>query len=66
VKAVPDLGVLGVSVLLMLAVGVELEVRDFREVARRKASLLGVLLLPAIFWLVLGFALARLLALRRT
>ena len=62
-KAVLDIGVLGVTLLLMVTVGMDLEVGDFREVARRKGALLGTLLLPAILLPVLGFALARALAL---
>jgi BASS family bile acid:Na+ symporter len=63
-KAVLDLGVLGVTVLLMLTVGMDLEARDFREVARRKGSLIVVLLLPALLLPVLGFGLAHLLTLQ--
>ena len=62
-KVVLDLGVLGVTLLLMVTVGLKLEARDFREIARRKGVLLGTLLLPAILLPVLGFALARGLAL---
>jgi bile acid:Na+ symporter, BASS family len=58
-----DLGILAVTLLLMVTVGMELEGRDFREVARRKEVLLGTLLLPAILLPVLAFALARVLAL---
>ena len=62
-KAVLDSGVLGVTLLLMVTVGMELEAHDFREVARRKGVLLGALLLPAVLLPVLRFALARGLAL---
>jgi bile acid:Na+ symporter, BASS family len=58
-----DLGILAVTLLLMVTVGMELEARDFREVARRKGVLLWTLLLPAILLPGLGFALARALAL---
>jgi bile acid:Na+ symporter, BASS family len=57
-----DLGILAVTLLLMVTVGMELETRDFREVARRKGVLLWTLLLPAILLPGLGFALARALA----
>jgi bile acid:Na+ symporter, BASS family len=57
------MGVLGVTLLLMVTVGMELEPRDFREVSRRKGVLLWTLLLPAILLPGLGFALARALAL---
>jgi len=63
VKAVLDIGVLGVTLLLMVTVGMELEPHEFREVARRKGVLLATLLLPAVLLPLLGFALARLLAL---
>jgi BASS family bile acid:Na+ symporter len=63
VKAVLDIGVLAITLLLMVAVGMELEARDFREVLRRKEALLATLLLPAILLPVLGFAVARALAL---
>jgi bile acid:Na+ symporter, BASS family len=63
VKTVLDIGVLLVTLLLMVTVGMELEGGDFREVARRKAALLGALLLPAILLPLLAFALARALAL---
>ncbi len=36
VKTTLDLGVLAVTLLLMVTMGMELETRDFREVARRK------------------------------
>ena len=58
-----DIGVLLVTLLLMVTVGMELEGGDFREVARRKAALLGALLLPAILLPLLAFALVRVLAL---
>jgi len=59
-----DIGVLSVTILLTVLVGMELEARDFRQVARRKGVLLGtLLLLPAILLPALGFTLARALAL---
>ena len=57
-KAVLDIGVLGMTLLLRAAAGMELEARDFREVARRKGVLARTLLLPAILPLVLEVVLA--------
>jgi len=62
-KAVLDIGVLGVIVLMMAAVGMELEARHFRAVARRKGALLLALAAQAAILPVLGFVLSRLLAL---
>jgi bile acid:Na+ symporter, BASS family len=59
VKTIFDIGVLAVTLLMMVTVGMELEALDFRDVARRKGVLRGTLLLPAILLPVLGFALAR-------
>jgi len=63
VKTVLDLGVLGVTLLLMVTVGTELEARDFRAISRRKGMLAGTLLLPPLLLPVLGFLLARAFAL---
>jgi BASS family bile acid:Na+ symporter len=63
VKTILDIGVLLVTLLLMVTVGMELEGGDFRAVAHRKAALFGALLLPAILLPLLAFALARVLAL---
>ena len=58
-KVVLDIGVLGMNLLLKKAAGMELEVRDFREVARRMGVLFRTLLLAAMYpRLGLGFALA--------
>lgn len=62
-KAVLDIGVLAVTLLMMVTVGMDLEARDFREIARRKRALLRALLLPAVLLPFLGFGLARALAL---
>jgi bile acid:Na+ symporter, BASS family len=62
-RSLLNCGILGVTILLMMTVGAELQVRDFREVVRRKGLLLGILLLPAALLPVIGFALARILAL---
>ena len=56
VKTALDVGVLVVTILLMVTVGMELEPRAFRVVARRKSLLLWTLLLPAILLPMLGFA----------
>lgn len=39
-----DLGVISVTLLMMVTVGMEVEAHDFRAVARRKGVLLGALL----------------------
>ena len=57
-----DIIVLGGTILLMVTLGMELDARDFREVARRKGVLLGTLLLPTMLLPVRVFALARALA----
>jgi bile acid:Na+ symporter, BASS family len=62
-KAVLDLGILGVIVLMMTAVGMELEARHFRTVAQRKGALLLTLAAQAVILPALGFGLVRLLAL---
>lgn len=62
-KTVLDLGVVGLSLLMMATVGMELEPDAFRRLARRRGLLAGTLLLPAALLPVLGFALARALAL---
>ena len=62
-KQILDIGVLVVTVLLMLTVGIELETSDFRQMRRRTAAFFGALLLPALVLPVLGFALARALGL---
>ncbi len=58
-KAVLDIGVLGVTVLMMLTVGMELEGRHFREVVRHKwevtLALAGqAILLPLVGLVVIG------------
>ena len=44
-QTVLNLAILGITLLLMVTVGLELEVRDFREIGRRKGVLCGALLL---------------------
>ena len=62
-KAILDLGVLSVLVLMMGAVGMELEGRHFRAVARRKWTLLLALAAQAVVLPALGFLLTRAMAL---
>ncbi len=58
-KAVLDVGVLGVTLLLMVTAGVELAPEDFRAVLRRKSRLVGALLLPTLLLPLLGFGVTR-------
>jgi bile acid:Na+ symporter, BASS family len=60
-KAILDFGVLGVTVLLMVTVGMALELRQFPDVLRRKWLLGGVLAAQAVILPLLGFALTRVL-----
>ena len=62
-KTVLDIGVLLVTLLLMVTVGMELEAGDFRRVTQRKGTLLCTLLLPAGLLPALGFGLTRLMRL---
>jgi len=62
-KTVVDIGVLLVTLLMMVAVGLELEWRDFRDVADRKGALAVALLLPVVLLPALGFGVARVLVL---
>ena len=62
-KTVLDLGVLGVLVLMMGAVGMELEGRHFRAVARRKRMLLSTLAAQAAILPALAVGLTYVLAL---
>jgi BASS family bile acid:Na+ symporter len=63
VKVVLDIGVLGVLVLMMGAVGMELERQHFRAVAERKGMLLLTLAAQAAILPALGFGLTCILAL---
>ncbi len=58
-----NLGVPFVMVLMMMTVGIELKLGDFREVIHRKRMLLGPLLLPALLLPLLASVLGRALAL---
>jgi len=58
-----DIGVLCVTVLMMSAVGMDLEVRHFREVARGKWTLILTLVSQAVLLPILGLALTRIIAL---
>src|SRR5574341_1072510 len=62
-KTVLDFGVVCVTVLMMGAVGMELEGRHFRDVARRKGTLILILTAQALFLPALGFGLTRVMAL---
>jgi BASS family bile acid:Na+ symporter len=62
-KAMLDIGILGVIVLMMTAVGMELEARHFRTVAQRKGALFLTLAAQAAILPALGFGLSRVLAL---
>lgn len=62
-KATLDIGVVGILVLMMGAVGMELEGRHFRAVARRKGALLLTLAAQAVLLPALGVGLAYGLAL---
>ncbi len=60
---VMTLGAALVTVLLMVSVGIELTMRDFREVVRRKRVLFGILILPVIVLPLIALALTRTLSL---
>ncbi len=57
--AILDIGVVSVTVLMMGAVGMELEARHLRDVARRKGTLALILVAEAVILPVLGFGLTR-------
>jgi hypothetical protein len=60
-KMILDLGILAVMLLLMMTVGMSSEARRFQDLVRRKAALVGqIVLLP-----VIGVAVTRGLALPR-
>ncbi len=63
VKTTLETGVFLLTVLMMGIVGAELEVRQFRELARNWAVLVRTLVAQAVILPLLGFVLARLLAL---
>lgn len=62
-KQILDLGVLGVTILMMLTVGMALEQRHFSIIWRRKRVVAGVLAAQIVFLPLLGFLLARVLSL---
>ena len=62
-KAVLDIGVLGIIVLMMGTVGLELEGRHFRAMAQRKGALLLTVAAQALILPALGFGLAHVMAL---
>lgn len=61
--AILNLGVPFITVLMMVTVGIELKLGDFREVTRRKRMLFWPLLLPALLLPLLASVLGRILAL---
>jgi bile acid:Na+ symporter, BASS family len=63
VKMIIDIGVLCITVLMMLAVGMDLEVRNFRKVARGKWTLILMLVFQSMLLPALGLALAFVMAL---
>ena len=62
-KTIIDIGVLCVTVLMMLAVGMDLEVRNFRKVARGKRTLILTLVSQSVLLPALGLALTFVMAL---
>ena len=62
-KTILDLGTPLIAVLMMVAVGLELEVRHFRELMRRKGMFIAVLAGQAILLPLIGWMLTRLIAL---
>jgi BASS family bile acid:Na+ symporter len=62
-RTILDVGVVCVTVMMMGAVGMELEGRQFREVARRKGTLVLTLAVQAVVLPALGFLLIRVMAL---
>jgi bile acid:Na+ symporter, BASS family len=63
VKMIIDIGVLCVTTFMMLAVGMDLKVRHFREMARGKRKLILMLASQAVLLPMLGLALTRMMAL---
>ena len=62
-KAVLDIGVLCIIVLMLGTVGMELEGRHFRAVAQRKGALLLTIAAQTLILPALGFGLAHVMAL---
>jgi BASS family bile acid:Na+ symporter len=62
-KPIIDLGILLVNVLMMMAVGLDLELRHFRQVARQKRAFIVSLAASLILLPLLGMALTHLLTL---
>jgi BASS family bile acid:Na+ symporter len=63
VKTLVNLGIFGVTVIMMVAVGMELQTTEFRETARRKGTLVLTLAAQAVALPLLGFALTHVMAL---
>jgi BASS family bile acid:Na+ symporter len=62
-KTIIDLGIVLVNILMMLAVGLDLELRHFQQVARQKRALILSLAASSILLPLLGVALTHLLSL---
>jgi BASS family bile acid:Na+ symporter len=62
-KPIIDLGILLVNILMMMAVGLDLELRHFQQVARQKRALILSLAASSILLPLLGWALTHLLSL---
>jgi BASS family bile acid:Na+ symporter len=62
-KAILDIGVLFVSILLMVTVGMELAPQHFRDVAKRKGVLICLFAGQVVVLPIIGFILVRLLSL---
>lgn len=62
-KAIIDFGVLTVNILMMMAVGLDLELRQFQQVARQKRALILSLAASSILLPLLGLSLTHLLSL---
>lgn len=62
-KTLVNAGIFGVTVLMMVTVGMELQTRHFHEMARRMWKLVCILAVQAVVPPLLGFALTRVLAL---
>ena len=62
-KTILDIGVLLVTILIMVTVGMALEKQHFSEVARRKGTVVLTLVTQTVVLPLLGFALTRMMAL---
>ena len=62
-RTLANLGIFGVTVIMMVAVGMELQTGQFREMAGRKRTLVFVLTLQPVVLPLLGFALTHFMVL---